>query len=465
MVNNEQSATDLYKELAWFIAYIAGLIAFIAYMVNLIKNNSAWGFGSNLPMLWVNRIGITLILLFIFSKGGAGMLCITLGIAQSSPLVGYLLTLMLAPHAILGMGPAMYYYTLHEVFGRPYPQKAQAPEPPPRVHETAPVAPPQPVALPKKRLVGDPSVFKDLIGVDDAIKAIRDALEIPILYPEVAKEYKLSPPKGILLYGPPGTGKSSLAYAVSQYFGYPFCSKKCSDFVGTGVVGSVETAIRSFFDQAREKARLGGGKAIIFIDEIDVLGQKRDGKNLNRLSDIGLTTLLEELDGFKKSHDVYFIAATNRKDMLDAALLRPGRLDRHIELGYPGLEDRVKLYKHFLAGVPFEEGDELKRDPEGTLKECAAALGGISPAEIKQICENAKTRAANRAIERIKQEKLEEEQQAAANAGKPQEKRTKDDKGGAEPKEKRGGVRAEDLREEIRAKCEEMRSEGRLPSV
>jgi ATP-dependent 26S proteasome regulatory subunit len=109
-----------------------------------------------------------------------------------------------------------------------------------------------------------------------------------------------------------------------------------------------------------------------------------------------LNPLLEELDGFKKEGGIFLIAATNRLDVLDEAILRPGRLDKRIEIGYPGLEARNRLFRLYLKGVPLCEGDEIAEDFDALMDECARKHEVISPADIKEICQRVKVRAAAR---------------------------------------------------------------------
>ncbi|KXG73740.1 ATP-dependent zinc metalloprotease FtsH [Fervidicola ferrireducens] len=229
--------------------------------------------------------------------------------------------------------------------------------------------------------------FDHLVGVDHAIRAIKDALEIPLMYPEKAREYGIKPSKGILFYGPPGTGKTSLARATAEYFGCYFISVKASELVGP-YLGSSEAAVKQLFAQARANK-----PAIIFFDEIDAIGRRRDGSHLNRPSDIVLNILLAEMDGFERDEGVFVIGATNRLDVLDEALLRPGRFDSVIEIPLPDFEARKKLFSVYLKGRPISDEECLD------VFELAKLTEGMSPAQIEAICKKAALTALKREIE------------------------------------------------------------------
>ncbi len=237
----------------------------------------------------------------------------------------------------------------------------------------------------KKNPVPEPTAFDSLVGVDEAVEAIKDALELPIRYPEKIKEYRITPSRGILLYGPPGTGKTSLARAASEYFACCFISVRGSE-IAAGLVGQTEQNLRGLFARARRER-----PTVIFFDEIDAIGRKRDGMALNRPSDLALNSLLAEMDGFETNNQgVFVLGATNRPDVLDDALLRPGRFDRLIEIGLPDAGARLKLWRLYLADRPIRGAinfDLLVRASEG-----------MSPADIRSVTERLATEALKREV-------------------------------------------------------------------
>ncbi|MGB9812483.1 MAG: AAA family ATPase [Thermovenabulum sp.] len=228
------------------------------------------------------------------------------------------------------------------------------------------------------------NAFNFLIGVDEAVEKIKDALELPIIYPEKVKEYRIKPAKGILLYGPPGTGKTSIAKATALYFGCTFIYLKASDLLSSRV-GESEKNLSKYFEYARANK-----PAIIFIDEIDTIGMKRDGMNINRASDILLNTLLVEMDGLISNEGIFVIAATNRPDILDEALTRPGRFDHKVELKLPNRESREKLFVLYLSKRPLAETIDARY--------LSRVTEGFSPADIRAVCENAAVKALKREI-------------------------------------------------------------------
>lgn len=228
------------------------------------------------------------------------------------------------------------------------------------------------------------NAFDHLVGVDKAVEEIKDALELPLLYPDKVREYAIKPSRGLLICGPPGTGKTSLARATADYFGCAFCYIKGSEIIKPQV-GNSEAVVQQLFAQAREFK-----PSILFFDEIDAICRKRDSLNLNRASDIILNILLAEMDGFTQNEGVYVIGATNRVDVLDDAVLRPGRFDSIVELELPDTVSRIKLFYIFLSGRPLKE----KMD----LRPLAEMTSGMSPAQIESICKKAALRALKRDV-------------------------------------------------------------------
>ncbi|MEK4249831.1 AAA family ATPase [Paenibacillus sp. FSL W7-1287] len=221
-------------------------------------------------------------------------------------------------------------------------------------------------SLKNKKSVAIKQISFDEVGGQEHVKQeLQEALDFLVRREEIAKR-GIRILKGILLTGPPGTGKTLLAKAAASYTDSVFIGASGSEFVEM-YVGTGANRIRELFQKARNEAKASGKKnAIIFIDEIDVIGGKRDGGQ-QREYDQTLNQLLTELDGIYHNTDVQIllIAATNRKDMLDEALLRPGRFDRHIEVALPDKKSRKHILelhaanKNIVATVNFEE---LARD-------------------------------------------------------------------------------------------------------
>ncbi|MGB9860579.1 MAG: ATP-binding protein, partial [Moorellaceae bacterium] len=227
--------------------------------------------------------------------------------------------------------------------------------------------------------VPDPSALDRVIGLEEAKKRVMRAMSAALDTTGVYAQYGLSPPGGILLYGPPGTGKTSFARACADAFGCAFYVVNASAIVGS-LVGQSEKAVSSLFQHARANR-----PAVIFWDEIDAVARRRDGASLNRPSDLVLNVLLAEMDGFQSKGEkgVLVIGATNRVDVLDPAILRPGRFDEKIEVGLPDAQTRVVMLEFFLKG---RKTAEISR---GVLEEIAAATEGWSPAELKALVDEA----------------------------------------------------------------------------
>lgn len=238
----------------------------------------------------------------------------------------------------------------------------------------------------KARLIekgeGTHITFKDVAGQEGAkqeVKEIVDFLKNPTKYTELGGKI----PKGALLVGPPGTGKTLLAKAVAGEAGVPFFALAGSDFVEM-FVGVGASRVRDLFRQAKEKS-----PSIIFIDEIDTVGRAR-GKNAsfntNDERENTLNQLLTEMDGFDTNSGVIVMAATNRVDILDPALLRPGRFDRQIHLDLPELSERVAIFKVHLAPLKLDAGLDVDF--------LARQTPGFSGADIANVCNEAALIAA-----------------------------------------------------------------------
>lgn len=243
-------------------------------------------------------------------------------------------------------------------------------------HFLAALAEVEPSAV-REVFVEVPDVQWDEVGGLPAIKKeLRDAVEWPLKHADLLRHAKLQPVKGILLYGPPGTGKTLLAKAVASQSGVNFISVKGPALLSK-YVGESERGIREVFKKARQAA-----PCILFFDEIDGLAAARGGDE----GDSGvarrvISQLLTEMDGVEELKGVLIIAATNRKDILDPALLRPGRFDLLLELPLPEAADREQIFGIHLKGRPLASGIDVS--------ELAKLTEGLTGAEIEMVCHRA----------------------------------------------------------------------------
>jgi proteasome regulatory subunit len=198
--------------------------------------------------------------------------------------------------------------------------------------------------------------FSQIGGLDTQISEIREIVELPLKRPDLFVAVGIEPPKGVLLHGPPGTGKTILAKAVAQSTDATFLRVVGSEFVQK-YIGEGARLVRELFELAKSKS-----PAIIFIDEMDAIGARRmDGATSgDREVQRTLMQILAEMDGFDARGEVKLIAATNRLDMLDPALLRPGRFDRIIEIPLPNSEARESILKIHTSGMNLDEDVNLK---------------------------------------------------------------------------------------------------------
>lgn len=242
------------------------------------------------------------------------------------------------------------------------------------------------------RTIKSTTTFKDVAGLKEAkveIKEIVDFLKNPQAYTRLGAKI----PKGVLLVGPPGTGKTLMARAVAGEAQVPFFSLSGSEFVEM-FVGVGASRVRDLFRKAKESA-----PSIIFIDEIDAVGRTRDKANALRTNDereSTLNQLLTELDGFGVNTGVIVLAATNRADVLDKALLRPGRFDRHIFLELPNKEERKEIF--LVHSRP------IKKAADVDLEILASLSPGFSGADIANICNEAALIAARKKKDKVAQE-------------------------------------------------------------
>jgi len=219
--------------------------------------------------------------------------------------------------------------------------------------------------------------YSDVGGLEDQIREIREVVELPLKHPEIFKELGIEPPKGVLLYGPPGCGKTLLAKAVAGESRATFISLVASE-LAQKFVGEGARIVRELFEFARKKA-----PSIVLIDEIDAIAARRldIGTSGEREIHRTLTQLLAELDGFDPLDNVKVIATTNRLDILDPALLRPGRFDRVIEVPLPNLRGRYEIFKIHTR--------KMKLAEDVDLMELARLTEGATGADIKAICTEA----------------------------------------------------------------------------
>jgi transitional endoplasmic reticulum ATPase len=209
-------------------------------------------------------------------------------------------------------------------------------------------------------LVETPNVgWEDIGGLDSVKQNLKEAVEWPMKHPESFKRMGIRPSRGVLLYGPPGTGKTLLAKAVAKESEANFISVKGPSLLSMWV-GKSEEGVRKIFEKARQVS-----PCIVFFDEIDSIGSKR-GNDQNKVTERVLNQLLSEMDGLDDMKDVLVIAATNRPDMLDTALLRPGRFDKILLVNAPSVEGRENILKVHTKNMPLEKSISIKKLAEKT---------------------------------------------------------------------------------------------------
>lgn len=214
-------------------------------------------------------------------------------------------------------------------------------------------------------------------GLNKQIKEMKEVIELPIKHPEIFESLGISQPKGVLLYGPPGTGKTLLARAVAHHTDCCFIRVSGSELVQK-YIGEGSRMVRELFVMARQHA-----PSIIFMDEIDSIGGARQDGNKGGDSEVQRTMLelLNQLDGFEPAQNIKVLMATNRIDILDDALLRPGRIDRKIEFPHPNEASRLHILKIHSRKMNLTRGINLKS--------LAAKMKGASGAESKAVCTEA----------------------------------------------------------------------------
>lgn len=214
-------------------------------------------------------------------------------------------------------------------------------------------------------------------GLSDQIRELRESIELPLMNPELFLRVGIKPPKGVLLYGPPGTGKTLLARAIASNIDANFL-KVVSSAIVDKYIGESARLIREMFNYARDHQ-----PCIIFMDEIDAIGGRRfsEGTSADREIQRTLMELLNQLDGFEQLGKVKMIMATNRPDVLDPALLRPGRLDRKIEIPLPNEQGRIEVLKIHALGIT--KHGEI--DYEAIVK----LAEGFNGADLRNVCTEA----------------------------------------------------------------------------
>ena len=231
----------------------------------------------------------------------------------------------------------------------------------------------EPSAL-REVLVEVPKVrWDDIGGLDGVKQELRESVELPLSQPEKFKKMGIQPPRGVLLYGPPGCGKTLLAKAAANEANANFISVKGPEVLSKWV-GESEKAVREIFRKARQLS-----PCIVFFDELDAIAPMR-GTDTNKVTERVVNQLLTELDGIEKREGVVFVAATNRPDLLDSALLRPGRLDRFVLVPQPDEATRLKILQLQTSGMPVKGV---------RLEEIARQTENFSGADLEAVCREA----------------------------------------------------------------------------
>lgn len=235
-------------------------------------------------------------------------------------------------------------------------------------------------------LIEKPNVrWEDIGALEDAKQELREAVEWPLKYGKVFEHMNAKPPKGVLLYGPPGTGKTMLAKAVATESEANFISVKGPEFLNKWV-GESEKAVRETFRKARQAS-----PCVIFIDEVDSIAPERGTSCDSNVTERVISQMLTEMDGLEVMNDVVVIAATNRPDIMDPALLRPGRFDKSIFIGPPDLQSRETIFGIHTRGKPLADDVDLS--------ELAESTEGCTGADISAICNEAVMTSVRRLVE------------------------------------------------------------------
>jgi transitional endoplasmic reticulum ATPase len=226
--------------------------------------------------------------------------------------------------------------------------------------------------------------FDDIGGLDEAKRALRRTVEWPLTKPELLEAVDIDPSTGLLLYGPPGTGKTLLARAVASTSDANFIPVDGPEIMDR-YVGESERAVRQLFDRARANA-----PTVIFFDEIDAIGTTRSSDETSQAAERVVSQLLTELDGVEGRDGVFVIGATNRPDLLDDALLRPGRFDRTVSIGMPDVQAREEIFRVHTASHAI---DDVHR------RELAEQTDGYTGSDIAAVVREAGLLAVEEAME------------------------------------------------------------------
>ncbi len=238
----------------------------------------------------------------------------------------------------------------------------------------------QPSAM-RETLIDVPDVgWSDLGGLSGAIETLREAVEMPLIYPDAFARLRVRPSTGVLLYGPPGTGKTMLAKAVAKECGANFIPVNGPEIFSKWL-GQSEEAIRHVFRMARQVS-----PAVVFFDQIDAIAPRRQGEAANATTERVVNQLLAEMDGIQASNQVVVLAATNRRDLLDPALLRHGRLGLQLYVGLPDRDGRHEILDILLAGVPRDDAT----DWQALVPWVAEQTEGLAGADLAALCDRAK---------------------------------------------------------------------------
>jgi len=251
--------------------------------------------------------------------------------------------------------------------------------------------------------------YDDIGGIDDQIREVREAVEDPLEDPEQFEAVGVDPPSGVLLHGPPGTGKTMLAKAVANESDATFIKMAGSELVRK-FIGEGARLVRDLFELAGERE-----PAVIFIDEIDAVAAKRTDSKTSGDAEVQRTMmqLLSEMDGFDDRGEVRIMAATNRFDMLDEAILRPGRFDRLIEVPEPNAEGRARILEIHTQDMNVAEGTDVS--------EVAADLEGYSGADIASLATEARMFAIRDGRTEVTQADFEQAREKLQDAEKTEE--------------------------------------------